>query len=208
MKKFFFILFLCGTAAAAFAQSDSRLMVFLHGGYGILPNKTSGLTSSSPDYIDQLSSGIDWNVQAYFRNKMFITGLLYSAYTAKGKQESGNGSDKITTAYVGPQVGVNIPIGKIDIVFNGGIGGMWYRNNAIVYEKDRKVKGNSLGANLGLKGVYNFTPHLGISLEASYIGSSLYGFNAAYHDEIYRVRYEDPISLGQLTFSLGLKCSL
>ena len=211
MKKIVLMLFLCGIVGTTLAQeetSNNSFLMFLHGGYGFLPNKTSGLTSYSTSYIDELSSGVIWNAQAYYRKNLFITGLLYSGYTANGSLK--NSSDKILTTYVAPQAGMCIPVagGKFNIAFNGGIGGMWYRNNSVVFQKDRKVTGKNIGVNLGLKGVYNFAQHFGVSLEMSIIEASLSKTNVNYHDKIIKVRYADALHLNQFSLSIGLKYSL
>ena len=211
MKKYLLLLVLCGVfglnhAQEATVKSDALLM-FVHAGLGVLPDKTSGLTSSKSDYVGKLSSGLEWNIQIYHRHKRFISGLMYSGYSASGKLE--NSSDKILTTYVAPQVGFNFPIvgDEFDIVLNAGIGGMWYRNNGSVFGNPRKVNGSTFGANLGLKGVYNFTQNVGASLEISTIRANLYKTNNKYHDETIRVRYPDTLHLNQLTFSFGLKFS-
>jgi hypothetical protein len=232
MRKVLFVLFFCGIVGSISAQeeSDNSLLVFLHAGYGYLPGKTSGLTNSSDSYVKTLSSGMSWNAQVYYQHKMLIVGLLYSGYNSSGSLKSGsdgiprvidpsqaqlrpvqylNSSDNILTTYIAPQLGANIPAGEyFSIAFNGGIGSMSYRNNSTVYEKDRKVTGNSLGLNLGLKGIYNFSTHFGVSLEALGINASLGSVNIKYHDENFTVKYPDRLSLNQLTFSLGLKYSL
>ena len=212
MKKFLIVLFFCGTVGAAFAQelqtSPNAFVMFLHAGWGKLPNKTSGLTNSSADYVNELSSGAVWNLQALYRHKKFITGLLYSGYTANGKLEYS--SDKILTTYISPQLGMNIPVigEKFDIVFNAGLGNIWYRNNSLVFGKDRKVKGSAAGANFGLKAVYNFTQNFGISCEIASIWASLNKTFITYHDETIKVNYPEALCLNQFTFSLGLKYSL
>jgi len=210
MKKILLMLFLCGTFSATFAQEtlpSSSFLAFLHGGYGFLPDKTSGLTGSSAKYVDELSSGAAWNAQAYYRSKMFIVGLLYSGYTAGGSLE--NSSDKILTTYLAPQLGMCIPIGEsFGIAFNGGFGGMWLRNNGTVYEKDRIATGSTLGINLGVKGIYNFSKHFGLSLELLGISANLHSYDTKYHDQTLKVRCADALHLNQLTFSLGLKYSL
>ena len=213
MKRVLIMMIMCVLASSTFAQEDASrannsFMFFLHGGYGILPNKTSGLTNSSADYINDFSFGPIWNLQAYYRKKMFITGLFYSGYTAKG--DLPNSSDKILTSYIAPQIGINIPIGneKLDIIFNCGFGRMGYRNNGFVYGHERKVRGSTLGANLSFKTAYNITEKLGASFDLSYISASLGSTNVNYHDETVKVRYADLLLLHQLTFSIGLKFTL
>lgn len=216
---------------SVFAQesSDNSLVAFLHAGYGYLPNKTSGLTNSSESYAKTLSSGMSWNAQLYYQRKKLIIGLLYSGYNSSGSLEHGddtpqvvdpsqsqrrpdnrlNSSDHILTTYIAPQFGANIPAGeRFSIAFNGGIGGIWYRNNSTVHDKDRKVTGNSLGLNLCVKGIYNFSEHFGVSLEVLGINAGLNSVDIKYHDENFEVNYSDKLSLNQLTFSLGLKYSL
>ena len=212
MKKFLFVLFFCGTVGATFAQelstNSKAFLMFLHAGWGKLPDKTSGLTNSSADYINEFCSGVEWNIQAFFRSQKLITGLLYSGYTANGQLEYS--SDKILTTYIAPQIGMNIPVGgeKFDIAFNAGLGGMWYRNNSLVFGKDRNVKGSTSGVNLGVKAVYNFIPNLGVSFEIATIRANLYKTNINYHDETIKVNYPDALHLNQFTFSIGLKYSL
>jgi len=211
MKKFLLVCLVCGTVGTGFAQDlatkTDAFVMFFHAGWGKLPN-TSGLTNSSADYVNELCSGVDWNFQALFRHKKFITGLLYSGYTANGKLEYS--SDKILTNYIAPQIGMNIPVGsgKFDIAWNAGIGGMWYRNYSKVFEKDRKVKGSTTGVNLGLKAIYNFTQSFGVSFEIATIQASLYKTHITYHDETIKVKYPDALPLNQFTFSFGLKFSL
>ena len=211
MKKILLTLLLCGIVGTTFSQEedDNSLLVFLHGGCGFLPSKTSGLTSSSPSYVDELSVGAIWNAQAYFRHKMLITGLLYSGYTANGSLAYS--SDRILTTYLAPQLGMDIPIAdrRVEIAFNAGIGSMWYRNYSVVFEKDRNVKKNTIGLNFGLKGVYNFTPHFGVSLEMSAITASVSSVEIQYHDyNTLKVNYADPLYLNQINFAIGLKYSL
>jgi len=211
-------------------KSENSFVAFLHAGYGYLPGKTSGLTNSSDSYVKTLSSGMSWNVQLYYQHKKLIAGLLYSGYNSSGslKYDSDNfstvmdpsqvqlkpaqrlnSSDNILTTYIAPQLGANIPVGEhFSIAFNGGIGGIWYRNNSTVHEKDRKVTGSSLGLNLGVKGIYNFSRHFGVSLEILGINAGLDSVDIEYHDENFKVNYPDGLSLNQLTFSLGLKYSL
>ena len=212
MKNFLFGLFFFGIVSTTFAQESSTnanaFVIFFHAGWGKLPDKTSGLTNSSADYINELSSGAGWNLQTYFRHKKFITGLLYSAYTANGKLEYS--SDKILTTYIAPQLGMNVPVGggKFDIAFNAGIGGMWYCNNSLVFGKNRKAKGNTLGVNIGVKAVCNFTRNFGVSFEIATVRANLSQTNITYHGETIKVTYPDALYLNQLTFSAGLKYSL
>jgi len=212
MKNILFVLFFFGIVGTTFAQESSinsnAFLMFLHAGWGKLPNKTSGLTNSSADYINKLSSGAEWNLQMFFRHKKLITGLLYSGYTANGKLEYS--SDKIFTTYIAPQLGLNIPVGgeKFDIAFNAGLGGMWYRNNSLVFGKDRQAKGNTVGVNLGLKAVYNFTRDWGVSFEIATIQANLSKTKIKYHDNIIKVSYPDALHLNQFTYSIGLKYSL
>jgi len=212
MKKFLFVLFLCGIVGTAFAQektaNSNAFVMFLHAGWGKLPDKTSGLTNSSSDYVNELSSGTGWNIQALFRSKKLITGLLYSGYTASGKLQYS--SDILLTTYIAPQLGMNIPVGgeKFDIAFNGGIGSMWYCNNSFVFEKSRKVKGKTAGVNLGLKGVFNFTQNFGVSFEIATIRANLSKTKINYHDNTIKVTYPDMLHLNQFTYSFGIKYSL
>jgi len=220
MKKFLFVLIFSGTVGVTYAQemstNSNAFMMFFHAGLGILPDKTSGLTNSSTDYINKLSSGVEWNLQALFRSKKLITGLLYSGYTANGKWEHSlaNGklelcSDKILTTYIAPQLGMNIPVGEyFDIAFNAGIGSMWYSNNSLVYGKERKVRGSAAAANLGVKAVYNITQDFGISFEVGTIQANLYKTHITYHGETIKVNYPEALHLNQFTFSIGLKYSL
>jgi hypothetical protein len=204
--------FICGTVGTGFAQElatkTDAYVLFLHAGWAKLPNKTSGLTNSAADYVNDLSSGISWNIQALHRHKKWMSGVLYSGYTAKGKLEYG--SDQILTSYIAPQIGLNIPVvgEKLDIAFNAGLGGMWYRNYSKVFEKDRKVKGRTVGANLGLKAIYNFTQSFGVSFEIASLWASLGKTYITYHDETIKVRYPDALQLNQFTFSIGFKYSL
>jgi hypothetical protein len=212
MKKFLLVLLICGTVGATQAQeistNSNAFLMFLHAGWGKLPDKTSGLTNSSAVYVNELCSGVEWNLQAYFKSRKLITGLLYSGYTANGKLK--NTSDKILTTYIAPQLGMNIPIGGeiFDIAFNAGIGGMWYRNNSLVFGKDRIAKGRTVGINLGVKGIYNFTQSFGVSFEIATIRANLYKTKITYHDETIKVTYPEALHLNQITFSIGLKYSL
>ena len=209
MKKVLFTLFFCGIIASGFAQKTpaNSFVVFLHTGYGYFPNKMPGLTNSSDRYANTLSSGIDYNAQLYYRHKLLMIGLLGSTYASTGHLKYS--SDYILTTYIAPQAGMNIPVNEqFAIAFNGGMGGMWYRNNSIVYEKERKVTGNTMGVNLGLKGIYNFSEHFGLSFEVSYISAHLYLSQVKYHNEIFDVRYSGTNNLEQLAISLGVKFSL
>jgi len=216
MRKFLLTLSLSGIVFTTFAQETLQphsCLMFMHAGYGFLPNKTSGLTNSSADYINKLSSGTIWNAQAYFRHKIIIVGLLYSGYTAQGNLE--NSSDKIITNYFAPQFGFYFPLagGKFDMGFNFGVGCMAYRNNSVVFKKDRIVNGCAVGGNFGIKGAYNITRNLGISVDISIIGAELYKTYINYHGEVVKVKYTsskkdvEPLNLEQITFSFGLKYS-
>ena len=220
MKKTILALIFCVVAVGIFAQekqSDKAFLMFLHGGYCMLPNKTAGLTSTSDDYVKKMGSGASWNAQAFFRTKMFIVGLMYSGFTSKGSYVASletselqlKSSDNLLTTYVGPQFGMNIPVAeKFDIGWNGGFGGMFLKNNGQVFEKPRVLKGGNIGCNLGVRGVVNFTPNIGLSAEIMAIGAYLNKANSHYHDEVVRVHYVPSLKLNQFTFSLGLKISI
>jgi len=146
MKKRVLVFILCIFAIGLFAQEETQqqrdktfsFLMFLHGGYGMLPNKTAGLTGTSDDHLKKMSAGASWNAQAFFRVKMLIAGLIYSGYTSKdsyiASETSGlTSSDNILTTYIGPQVGMNIPVAKVfHIGFNGGLGAMWLQNKGTV----------------------------------------------------------------------------
>jgi len=225
MKKIFLTFIFCAVAVGIFAQEgetvakeqrNTSFVMFLHGGYCLLPSKMAGLTSTSDDYVKKLSRGASWNAQAYFRHKMLITGLMYSGYTSKGSyiaSEIGTSgltsSDNLLTTYIAPQCGMIIPLAKVfDLSWNGGFGGMWLKNNSTVYGKPRILKGGSVGANLSLRGIFNITKNFGLSLEVMGILASLNKANVDYHDEVVQVNYVPSLKLNQLNFSLGLKISL
>jgi hypothetical protein len=194
-----------------FAQNstprNNSFLVFLHGGYGYLPSKTKGLTSADNSYVKKMSSGAAWNAQLYFKHKMLIVGLMYSGYTSKGKLE--NTSDNIFGHYIAPQIGMHIPVAKVfSIGFNGGMGGMIYRNKSEVYQNPRLVTGSAFGVNLGVRGIFNINEHWGISAEIMSIIATLGKTNVNYHSENILVRYFPQLSMTQLTFSLGIKYSL
>jgi len=218
MKKSLLILLFCAVAVGISAQdekpSDKAFLMFLHGGYCLLPNKTTGLTSTSTDYVKKLSSGASWNAQAYFRTKMFIVGLMYSGYTSKGNYIASEtskltSSDNILTTYIAPQFGMNIPLAKVfDLGWNGGFGGMLLKNNGTVYGKPRILKGSAFGVNLGVRGVFNINKYFGISAEVMAIAAQLNKAKVDYHNEVVQVNYVPSLKLNQLTFSLGLKISI
>ncbi|MDR0830692.1 MAG: outer membrane beta-barrel protein [Prevotellaceae bacterium] len=224
MKKTVLILLFCGIFTGIFAQENEQpnnkgFMAFLHGGYGLLPNRIGGfgLTDPSAEYAKKLASGGSWNAQAYFRSKMFIVGLMYSGYASKESYFASfetspsqlKSSDNILTTYIAPQVGMNIPVSKsFDINWNAGFGGIWLKNNGKVYEKPRIVKGSTVGVNLGVRGIYNFTEHFGLSAEIMGIAASIGATNVDYHNQNLRIEYFPLMHISQFTFSLGLKYSL
>ncbi len=211
MKRILILFFFCGFITSVFAQEAETskrhsFLAFVHGSYGILPNKTAGLTSSSSDYAKELSASGAWNMQAYWQHRMLIVGLMYSGYAASGELEQS--SDNILTTYIAPQIGMIIPFGEsgFGMVFNGGFGGMWLRNNGFQYDNSCKVTGSTFGINLGLKFTYDFTKNLGISLEALAVNANLSSFKKDYLNET--TKTNQPVPLNQLSFSLGLKYSL
>ena len=211
MKRFIVILALCGQIGMLGAQEPeprtNTFLMFLHAGYGNLPSKTLGLTNRSADYTKKLQSGASWNAQLYFKHKMLIVGMMYSGYTSKGALE--HSSDRLLSNYIAPQIGMHIPTGKIfSLGWNVGFGGLIYNNNSTVYEKPRELKGSALGANLGVRGIFNITPNFGVSVEIMSILASLNKTHNNYHDEIIEVIYIPSLSMHQFTFSLGFKYSL
>ena len=220
LKKSLLTLIFCVVAVGIFAQeekqSDKAFLMFLHGGYCILPNKTAGLTSTSDDYVKKLSSGASWNAQAYFRYKKLIAGLMYSGFTSKGSyiaSEIGTSgltsSDNLITTYTALQCGMNIPIGKVfEFGFHGGFGVMWLKNNGLVYEKQRVLKAWSPAVNLGINGIVNISKNVGLSAEIMAIGASTSKSKVNYNNKVVEVRYQLPLKLNELTFSLGLKISI
>jgi len=220
MKKSLLILLFCAIAVGISAQEqpkDKAFLMFLHGGYGYAPNsRGDGLTTTDAAYAKKIASGASWNAQAYFRTKMFIVGLMYSGHTSSGSYvaslpESQNkltSSDKLLTTYIGPQLGMNIPVAEsFDIGWNVGLGGMWLKNNGTVFEKPRVLKGGTVGANLNVRGVYNFTKNIGISAEVMGLAASLGSARVGYHDQNLKVEYFPLMPLYQFSFSIGLKCS-
>jgi hypothetical protein len=205
--------------APKITESNSHFLMFLHGGYGYMPNREGkGLTNASSEYTKKMASGASWNAQLFFQHKMFIVGMMYSGLASNGKievpsvadsQTAFQNSDKILTTYIAPQLGMNIPVSeKFAIGWNGGLGGMIYRNNSIVYENPRVVKGSNIGLNLGVRAIYSFTKNLGLSAEVMFIGAKLHKSNINYHQEDIEMVYVPALPVNQCTFSIGLKYSL
>jgi hypothetical protein len=207
-KRFLIFLFL---ASCFIANADEpprhSFVAFVHGGYGYLPDGAVGLTNASDSYDKTLSSGGSWDVQFFYKHKALITGLLYSGYTSSG--ELTYSSDRIFTNYLAPQAGMLFPIyNKFSFSFNAGMGCMWYLNKSIVYEKDRRVTGRGFAMNLGIRGIYDISKHVGLSLEYMTTGAALGKTKVNYHDENTIVKNRELFfNLNQYMLSLGLKYS-
>jgi hypothetical protein len=221
MKRTLLILLFAGIFGGVFAQeatNDNHFLMFLHGGYGLMPNKTgAGLTDSSADYAKKMSNGGAWNAQLFFQHKMMTVGLMYSGLISSGEIETPSvsgvvlvkTSDKILTTYIAPQMGMQIPVAKVfSIGWNAGIGELIYKNNSDVYGKPRIVSGHRIGLNLGVRGIFNITENLGISAEIMSIFSGMNKSNIDYNDNTVPVVYIPKLPVNQFTFAIGLKYSL
>jgi hypothetical protein len=192
----------------AFANEPAKrpFSLSVHGGYAtMLHSSAAGLTNSSPSYTNNFHSGPSWDAQFDFKFKFFSTGLLYSGYTAKGALAES--SDHIYTHYLAPQFAIHfLRTDKFDIKAGPGVGYIWYRNNSMVYGKERRVTGGNIATNIGLNGVWFLSRELGLSLDVQYIDSSLFRVNVDYHGETVKVRFplKDPLPLERINISLGL----
>lgn len=188
------------------AQSTAnrlRQSFAVHVGYGNMVKGTEGLTNSSSDYEGQLRQGISWDAQYYFRPiKVLGIGLLYSGYTSNGSHEEG--SDHLYTHYLAPQVGLYaVSNDHFTLRFNLGVGGMFYRNNSEVFEKERRVKGSAIAANVGVNAAYRIARNWAIEADIQYVPSQIHRVRSHYHNETITVRFPDGLSANRLNLSAG-----
>jgi hypothetical protein len=183
------------------------LVGFVHGGYGYLPSDIPGLTDISGSYKNIFNDGGTWDAQLFYKYRILMLGLHYSGFTAGS--ELTNSSDRIFTHYIAPQAGMLFPVYRqFSLSFNGGLGCLWYLNNSVLYEKDRKVTGSAFALNLAARGIYNVTERIGISLQFMALGGSLQKTKVHYHDEDITVKMKGPtFNFNRLAVSLGLKFS-
>lgn len=186
-------------------KTDNRLRqsFAVHVGYGNMVKGTGGLTNSSSGYKDQLQQGISWDAQYYFRPiKVLGVGILYSGYTSDGSHEEG--SDQLYTHYLAPQVGLYaVSTDHFTLRFNLGVGGMFYRNNSEVFEKERIVKGSSIAANVGVNAAYRFARHWAVEADIQYVPSKLEKMRSHYHGEVIKVKIPGGFSMSRLNLSAG-----
>lgn len=196
------------SSAKAGDRIDKKQSFSLHAGYSHMFIGSQGLTNSSTGYRNNLSNGISWDGQYYFYPmKWFGPGLFYSGFSSKNSHEFG--SDHLYTHYIAPQFSAFFLMQeRFRLRGNIGLGYMVYRNNSLVYEKDRTVKGDRIAFNTGIVGEYLFNEHWGFSFDLQGVFSSLRKAHINYHDEKITVRYKEDnrLKMSRINISLGLVC--
>lgn len=201
------MLFLVVSMETLAQSTDLRQSFAIHVGYGNMVKGTDGLTNSSSSYKDQLSQGISWDAQYFFRPiKVLGIGFLYSGYTSNGSHKEG--SDQLYTHYLAPQIGLYaVSADYFTLRFNLGVGGMIYRNNSEVFGKERRVRSSSVAANVGANAAYRIARHWSVEADIQYIPSQTKKIRSHYHDETIAVRFPDGLSFSRLNLSAGVAYS-
>lgn len=190
-----------------FSQRDfQRHELAFHTGYGNMVYGVPGLTLPTHSYDRELSQGVNWDLQYYFRpRKHFVIGAIYSGFSSKGNHPEG--ADHIWVHFIGPQIGVcNISTERWQMRITGGPGGVIFRDKSRVFDKPRNTKANSIGFLANISTSYKLTPHLGIGMEIQYMASGLVSMRSRYHNQTVTVNFDDEAnsSLSRLNISAGL----
>jgi hypothetical protein len=95
---------------------------------------------------------------------------------------------------------------RFQLSLNAGFGYFWYLNNSLVYGKYRRVTGGRLAGNIGLGGVYQLLPNLGVSLNVQYVATNLKRIHIDYHDErtVVKFPFENRMGVARLNVSAGI----
>lgn len=209
-KKFLYLTTFCILLISGYLHAeeptDKMHSVSLHMGYANMPGGTAGLTNSAHSYERDLCSGISWDAQYYLHPFRWIGfGFLYSGYSAKGSLEYS--SDHVYTHYIAPQFAFYcLSSERMNVRLNLGTGYLRYKNNSMVYEKERRVSGGRIAGNIGANAEYMLTPRWGISADVQYVFTNLRKVDSRYHGETIQVKFpsEDRLKVSRLNISLGL----
>ena len=209
LKKLLYLATFCILLISGYLHAEEPAKmhsVSLHIGYANMLGGTAGLTNSAHSYERDLCSGISWDAQYYLHPKgMFGFGLFYSRYSAKGSLE--HSSDHIYTHYIAPQFALYcLSNERVNVRLNIGTGYLRYKNNSMVYEKDRRVSGQRMAGNIGVNAEYMLTSHWGVSADLQYVFTNLRKVESNYHGETITVRFpsEDRLKVSRLNISLGI----
>lgn len=201
----FFLLTMCCIALSAQEVVKQRHTFSVHAGYGNMLRGTAGLTNSLKSYERDLSEGVSWDVQYYFRPADIVgVGFLYSGFSSQGSHEEG--SDHLYTHYFAPQVGIYcLRTKRFFIRLDAGIGLLSYRNYSKVFDKSRRVTGTSFATNAGVNATLKITRQWNIEADIQYVASSIHTIYPRYHNEVTTVKFRnDPLSVSRLNLSAGV----
>lgn len=216
-KRFHFTACLLGTllfvSASLQAQNESskKSILSVNAGPSWYVGRFMGITDHADSYRSDLRKGIAWQASYWYAGKGYghegVTagpGLIYQGSIYRETQE--NGSDKIGTHYLAPQLGVFFFRNRYMAQLAAGFGYQFYSDKSTVYGKPRDVSMNKLACNLSLSGEYFLTEQWGISARFNWLLSSSERYSVEYNGQHWNVEHPQTGEgyFGQLSLLFGL----
>lgn len=196
------------SALSLFAQEkESKHEFSINGGYGFTVGNINGLTFDGQDYKKSFNKAPNWGAQYhYLFSKKASLGVVYSGYTVENSHLEG--SDCIWQNYLALQFSVYYPCTDWwQLRIGVGGGPVFYQNNSYVFNKSRKVTGNSIGVHGSLSSLFRLSSHWYVVGEIQYLEGHLSSYRSHYHDEVVKVigrNKENKIALSRISLMAGI----
>lgn len=193
------------TASARGKEFQTNVLT-LNAGYGSMTGHLAGLTLDTSPYRKELSKGFCWDVSYQVRPIQHLgIAMTYTGFSSKGSHQEG--SDHLYIHYIAPQASLYcIDEELFSLSIGGGIGGVIYRNNSLVFEKPRQANGATVGLHLAVNGTAKLSKNIGLNAKIQYFGAELYKMKVNYHGETTTVKLTDDheLILSRISALIGL----
>lgn len=211
MRKLILSFLLLFSAMNGFAQSFSgdKLFISVEGGKGVLFGK-SNLSPFGMNYRGEYNGGLMCNLKALYRiDKWWVVGLKLNLSGTSANytlNDDAQVADNVGLWYLGPQLGVKVPItGRTSFSYMLGAGYLHYQNEGRS-NTEFKCKSGAFAGNMDFGIEYKLTDNLAVSGGFSVLSGDFKKIKTTVDDveETLRPDKLDRIYVRRIDFQVGV----
>jgi len=187
-------------------KTESPYDFNLNIGYGIIVNRTKGISGPAKDFENKLSRGLTWSAKfhRYYRSNLGW-GLIYSGYNSSAVYNAIDHNTFLT--YIGPMFAGRAVFEKWELKYEIGFGYLGYKNNASAVSGygEGKITGGTFGSNMAIGADYKVTKNFGIGFEVEMIGGSYSKLNYTNVVPEVEVDKDNRMGVSRINFAVGCR---